>query len=88
MDLSFSKKGDWYEATFTAEGAFNLHIEKPNGPIEMGQSSVEGGEYAPVEGLNLGYDNTVIDRGFSGVVYPVYIKVRSKVMPTKAVVNF
>ena len=88
MNLIFTKKGEWYEADFTADSNFNLHIEKPNGPIEMLQSSVQGAQPAAVEGVNFGYDNTVIDRGFAALVYPMYIRVRSKTMPTMAVVTF
>ena len=88
MDLSFSKKGDWYEAVFTADSNFNLHIEKSGGIAYLQQSSVDGAQFAAVRGANWGRDMDVIDEGFSALVYPMYILVRSSVEPTRAVVTF
>lgn len=87
MELTFVKKGEWYEADFTADKDFNLHIEKANGPLNMYQTTVQGGQYEDVRGLNFGLDNTVVDIDFTALVYPKYIRVVSKVMPTLAVVT-
>ena len=87
MELTFVKKGEWYEPDFTADKDFNLHIEKANGPLNMYQTTVQGGQYEDVRGLNFGLDNTVVDIDFTALVYPKYIRVVSKVMPTLAVVT-
>lgn len=87
MELTFVKKGEWYEADFTADKDFNLHIEKANGPLSMYQTTVQGGQYEDVRGLNFGLDNTVVDIDFTALVFPKYIRVVSKVMPTLAVVT-
>jgi hypothetical protein len=88
MELKFTKKGDWYEADFTAESDFNLHIEKPHGPLVVYQTTIEGSQYEAVQGLDFGLDNDVVDIDFTAVVFPKYIRVMSKVMPTMAVVTF
>lgn len=87
MELTFVKKGEWYEADFTADKDFNLHIEKANGSLSMYQTTVQGGQYEDVRGLNFGLDNTVVDIDFTALVFPKYIRVVSKVMPTLAVVT-
>lgn len=86
MELNFTKAGGLYVAEFTVTADFNLHIEKPNGALFIEQSSVEGAEYAPVKDFKLGINNQVIDEGYSALVYPMYIRVKSATMPTKAYV--
>ena len=65
MNLTFTKKGEWYEADFTADGNFNLHIEKPGGTCYLQQSSVSGGKHAAVRGAAWGRDVDVIDEGIA-----------------------
>ena len=88
MDLLFEKKGEWYEANFTAESDFNIHVEKSGGTLYLQQSCVENGQPATVRGANWGRDIDVIDEGFSALVYPMHIRVKSSVAPTRAVVVF
>ena len=88
MDLNFTKQGNLYVADFTATSDFNIHIEKEEGYIHILQSTVEGGEYDYIKGLNISHLDPVIDMDFTAAVYPKYIRVKSRVMPTKAVVTF
>lgn len=88
MELTFVKKGEWYEADFTADKDFNLHIEKSSGTLYLQQSSVQGAKPAAVRGANWGPDVDVIDEGFSALVYPMYIRVKSSVEPSVAAVAF
>ena len=84
MELTFTKAGGLYVAEFTVEGDFNIHIEKDAGNIRILQSSVQDGQYDYVRNANINANDGVIDFDFTALVYPKYIRVESKVMPTKA----
>lgn len=88
MELEFTKNGEMYEATFTAEGNFALHIERAEaGEIDMYQTSVEGATPALVKIDGWGYrSDKVIDTDVSVLVAPKYITIKSKNQPTMAVV--
>lgn len=88
MELNFTKVGNSYVAEFTAASDFNLHIEKTEGYIHIMQSTIEGGEYDYVKGLSIGHLEPVIDLDFTALVYPKHIRIKSAVIPTKAVVTF
>lgn len=40
MNLTFNQVGNVFVAEFEVTGDFSIHIEKPEGSIAMGQSSV------------------------------------------------
>lgn len=87
--ITFEKVGTRYEAEFTANGNFALHIERANGGvITLEQTSVQGGQYAPVMGFSQNWRNfPVIDTTIVGDVFPVYIKIVSETQPSMAVVT-
>ena len=87
MELNFTKVGGLYVAEFKVTADFNLHIEKENGPLNIYQSTVEGGKWEDIRGLNLGLDNTVVDMDFTALVYPKHILIESKTLPTMAIVS-
>lgn len=88
MNLTFKKVGDIYEATFTAEGDFSLHIEREQaGEIDMYQTSVEGTTPVIVKPQGWGFrSDLVIDVDVQGFKAPKYITIKSKTQPTMAVV--
>lgn len=88
MDLNFQKVGSFYVADFTAESDFNVHIEKENGDIFLMQSTIANGEYDYVHNANFNRADSVIDVDFTALVYPKHIRVKSRVLPTKATVTF
>lgn len=87
-NITFNKEGDKYVATFTAVADFNIHIEQKGGIVDMLQSSVEGAEYDYVKALNISKFDEVIDVDCTALIYPKYIKLVSKVKPTKAIVTY
>jgi hypothetical protein len=90
MELTFNKSGDVYVAEFKAEGPFALHLEVPKvGHLRVRQTSVEGSEYALVDEMPMGDQyNPVVDRQFVGELWPLWIQVETRSMPTLAVVTF
>lgn len=90
MELTFTKKGDYYVAEFKAEAAFALHLELESvGHLVVKQSSVEGGAYAPVTEMPLNDQYApVVDRQFAGDIWPLFIQVETGSAPTMAVVTF
>ena len=88
MDLTFKKTGNSYIADFEASSDFNLHIEKGAGYIYIEQSTVLDGEYDSVKGIDFVPADPVIDIDMTALVYPKYIRIKSRVLPTKAVVTF
>lgn len=88
MELNFVKNGDVYIATFETSCAFNVHIEKGSGSCKMYQKTVEDGDY---DRTDLFGDKTlagIIDTDWQALVYPKYIKIECKYVPTMAVVTF
>ena len=87
--LTFNKVGDKYVAEFEATGNFNLHIERnESGFLFVNQRTTSSGAYDSVKGASFNYGDPVVDIDFVGVIYPKYIQVVSKVMPTMAAVTF
>ena len=88
MELTFTKDGDKYVASFAVTSDFNIHIEKSGGRVVLFQSSIENGEYDYVSGATIADTDGVFDSDFTALIYPKYIKMVADVMPTKAVVTF
>lgn len=88
--ITFNKVDQEYVATFEAKGDFALHIERAEaGPISMGITSVEGGQYAQVDSFPAtARHKQVIDYGFAGVGVLLYVQIKSATQPTMAVVTF
>lgn len=88
MDINFVEDGNKYVAEIQVTADFNLHIEREErGFIFVEQKTVEDGAYDSIKGLNMTYVDPVIDMDFTGVIYPKWIRIVSKVMPTKAVLT-
>lgn len=90
MELTFIKQGDKYVAEFEVTSDFNLHIErdvKEGGFLFVNQRTSKEGQYDSVGGASFNYGDPVVDIDFTGLVYPKYIQVISKVLPTKAEVT-
>lgn len=89
MNISFTKSGNAYVATFEATGAFNLHIERSNvGYIRMEQRTTTSGAYAAVDGFgNLSWDK-VLDVDCKEGIFPKSIRIISASKPTMAFVTF
>ena len=88
MELTFGKEGNWYVSEFEVTSDFNLHIEKePKGDFYLYQRT-SGLKYDLIKnfGYNKGGDN-IIDVDFTALIYPKWIKVKSAVKPTVAVVT-
>lgn len=76
MELTFEKKGLFYEATFQVNNNFNLHLERKNdGMLTMLQSTVENGNYDIIQ-KNIP-QRKIIDWDFTAAVFPKYIKIIS-----------
>lgn len=87
MELNFTKVGDKYVAEFKATADFNLHIERSeSGFLFVNQRTTSSGAYDSIKGASFNYGDPVVDMDFVGTIYPKYIQVVSKVMPTMAVV--
>lgn len=75
MELQFKGEKPNYTATFTANGDFNLHLErKEDGSILILQKT-KGTEFAPTTNFVDAY--RIFDCDFTGYVYPKEIKVVS-----------
>lgn len=89
MTINFNKVGDKYVAEFEATGNFNLHIERnESGFLFVNQRTTSSGAYDSIKGASFNYGDPVVDIDFVGAIYPKYIQVVSKVMPTMAAVTF
>lgn len=88
MELQFVKQDSKYVAEFMATADFNLHIERnESGFLFVKQRTTESGKYDSVKGTSFNYGDPVVDVDLVGSIYPKYIQVVSKVMPTMAVVT-
>ena len=85
--MTFNKVGNVYVAEFEVTKDFSLHIEKPEGSIAMGQTSVPGAGYDNVRGFSFDAKDRVIDTEVIGTLYPKQIKITCSVLPTMAVVS-
>ena len=89
MNLQFTQVGNKYVAEFEAQSNFNLHIEREDyGYLHVNQRTTSAGEYDSVKGASFNHGDRVVDIDFIGTIYPKYIQVVSKVMPTMAEVTF
>ena len=87
--LTFNQVGDKYVAEFEATTDFNLHIERSeSGFLFVNQRTTSSGAYDSVKGASFNYNDAVVDMDFTGAIYPKYIQVVSKVMPTMAIVTY
>lgn len=87
--LTFNQVGDKYVAEFEATTDFNLHIERnESGFLFVNQRITSSGAYDSIKGASFNYGDAVVDMDFTGAIYPKYIQVVSKVMPTLAVVTY
>ena len=88
MELNFVKDGNQYVAEFMATADFNLHIERnERGFLIFNQRTTASGKYDRIKGTSFNDGDPVVDVDFVGSIYPKYIQVVSKVMPTMAVVT-
>lgn len=87
MNLTFNQVGNVYVAEFEVTSDFSIHIEKPEGSIAMGQSSVAGGQYDNVRSFSYDAKDRVIDTTVIGAIYPKQMKITCSVMPTMAVLS-
>lgn len=90
MELSFKQINGHYEAEFTAETDFNLHIERKDAPsfLAVYQRGSDTGEYARVNALGDVNGVRVFDYDFILGVAPKHIKVLVDQEPILAVVTF
>lgn len=85
MELTFVQQSGKYVAEFEAAGDFNLHVEKPYGPMWISQRTA-GTKWDRVKEIKgLGEEST-FDYDFTALVYPKFIKIECEVEPTLAVV--
>lgn len=87
MDLTFTKSGSAYVATFDAATGFNLHLEGGSN-LSVSQRTSPSGQYVPIKGMSDYAFDKVIDLDFTGGLFPKSIKVISATEPTMAVVTF
>lgn len=78
--LNFSKNGENYEATFTANADYALHIEREEaGKFIIMQRTGSSGEYFPCSlPSHIGNAGKVLDYTFSHGVYPMNVKIVSE----------
>lgn len=87
-DLNFTGNEGKYVAEVKVTADFNLHIEREgSGFWNVSVRTTEDGAYDSVKGASFNYADPVVDCDFTGVIYPKYIKIVSKVQPTKAVIT-
>lgn len=89
MALKFNQneRGAWV-AEFEVTQDFNLHVERSeSGYFFVNQRTTPEGLYDSIKGALFNYGDPVVDFDFTGVIYPKYIQVVSKVEPTYAEVT-
>ena len=87
-ELNFTENEGKYIAEVKVTADFNLHIEREgSGFFNVSVRTTEDGAYDSVKGASFNYADPVVDCDFTGVIYPKYIKILSKVQPTKAVIT-
>jgi len=86
MELEFTKVANRYEAEFEATDNFNLHIERTKpGFIKIFQRGTPDGEYASESSWCEHSAEPVIDKDFSMLVFPKYIKIVSESEVTRCI---
>ena len=87
MELTFTREGDKWVTSFAVTSDFNIHIEKNGGRVTFFQSAVDGAKGDAIDGLVMTEGDGVLDRNVVGVICPMYITIKSDVLPTMAVVT-
>ena len=88
MALKFTQVGEKWVAYFSVTDDFNLHIEREeSGYLIVNQRTTAEGKYDSIRDGSFNYGDPVVDIDFTGVIYPKYIQVISKVEPTYAEVT-
>ena len=88
MALKFTNVGENWVAEFSVTDDFNLHIEREeSGYLIVNQRTTAEGKYDSIRDGSFNYSDPVVDIDFTGVIYPKYIQVISKVEPTYAEVT-
>ena len=86
MELEFKKVGSRFEAEFEATDNFNLHIDREeNGDVQIFQKASAECEYATEPSWEEEFASKNIDKDFSMLVYPKFIKVVSGSPVTRCV---
>lgn len=88
MVLKFTNVGENWVAEFSVTDDFNLHIEREeSGYLIVNQRTTAEGKYDSIRDGSFNYGDPVVDIDFTGVIYPKYIQIISKVEPTYAEVT-
>lgn len=88
MALKFTQVDEKWVAEFSVTDDFNLHIEREeSGYLIVNQRTTAEGKYDSIRDGSFNYGDPVVDIDFTGVIYPKYIQVISKVEPTYAEVT-
>lgn len=88
MALKFTQVDEKWVAEFSVTDDFNLHIEREeSGYLIVNQRTTAEGKYDSIRDGSFNYGDPVVDIYFTGVIYPKYIQVISKVEPTYAEVT-
>lgn len=88
MELQFTKVGGRYEAEFEATGDFNLHCERKGaGNFKLYQKGTPKGQYATESSYADHNAEAVVDKDFSMLIYPKFIKVVSEREPIQGIVT-
>ena len=89
MELTFEKQDNFYVSEFQITSDANLHIEKSTGKLQLFQRTIGAGDYAEIKNFDTSdYDSDkIIDIDLQALVYPKWIKVKSAVKPTVAIVT-
>ena len=85
MELEFKKVGSRYEAEFEATGDFNLHIERQKrGSLAIFQKTSVDDKYASESSYSDSAEH-IVNKDFSMLIYPKFIKVVSSSPVTRCV---
>lgn len=85
MELEFKKVGSRYEAEFEATGDFNLHIERQKrGSLAIFQKTSVDDKYASESSYSDSAE-PIVNKDFSMLIYPKFIKVVSSSPVTRCV---
>lgn len=87
-ELVFELKGKKWITEFEVTGDFNIHIEKSRGEVWVEQKTIPDGRFDSANSINIPTADEVWDFDIPVLVAPKYIRIKSEVLPTKAVVTF
>lgn len=81
MELTFEQIDGYWISEFEVNADFNLHIERDTeGRLDIYQRTA-GGRYEYINDIGYLEKRLVYDYDFSALVYPKFIKIKSKVKP-------